>query len=93
MPSVVYGLWGVLVLAPELTGFYQGWHDLFAGVPVLGTLFDGGPISGRSFMTGGIILAIMIVPIVTSIARETFATVPQSAQGRRATRSAPPGGR
>ena len=66
--------------APALTGFYQNWHDLFAGFPVLGTLFDGAPISGRSFMTAGLILAIMVTPIVTSIARETFATVPQSAK-------------
>jgi phosphate transport system permease protein len=80
VPSVVYGLWGVLVLAPALTGFYQNWHDLFDGIPVLGSLFDGGPISGRSFMTTGLVLAIMITPIVTSIARETFATVPQSAK-------------
>jgi phosphate transport system permease protein len=78
VPSVVFGLWGLLVLAPALPGFYQGWHDLFAGVPVLGDLFDGAPISGRSFMTAGIILAIMITPIITSIARETFATTPQS---------------
>jgi phosphate transport system permease protein len=80
VPSVVYGLWGILVLAPALTGFYQHWHDAFAGVPVLGSLFDGAPISGRSFMTTGLVLAIMITPIVTSIARETFATVPPSAK-------------
>ncbi|MGZ4691595.1 MAG: phosphate ABC transporter permease subunit PstC [Acidimicrobiia bacterium] len=80
VPSVVYGLWGVLVLAPALTGFYQNWHDVFSGVPVLGSLFDGAPISGRSYMTAGLILAIMITPIVSSIARETFATVPQSAK-------------
>jgi phosphate transport system permease protein len=80
VPSVVFGLWGILVLAPALTGFYQNWHDVFSGVPVLGTLFDGNPISGRSFMTAGLILAIMVTPIITSIARETFATVPQSAK-------------
>ena len=78
VPSVVFGLWGLLVLAPALPGFYQGWHDLFAGIPVLGDLFDGAPISGRAFMTAGVILAVMITPIITSIARETFATVPQS---------------
>lgn len=77
VPSVVFGLWGLLVLAPALPGFYQGWHDLFEGVPVLGSIFDGAPISGRSFMTAGIILAVMIIPIITSVARETFATVPQ----------------
>jgi len=76
VPSVVFGLWGILVLAPALQGFYQNWHDLFAGVPVLGTLFDGEPISGRSFMTAGLILAIMIIPIVTSLAREVIETTP-----------------
>ena len=45
---------------------------------MLDTLFNGDPISGRSFMTAGLILAIMITPIITSVARETFATVPQS---------------
>jgi phosphate transport system permease protein len=78
VPSVVYGLWGLLVLVPALPGFYQDWHDLFAGVPILGDVFDGAPISGKAFMTAGLILAIMITPIVTAVTRETFATVPQS---------------
>ncbi len=78
VPSVVYGLWGLLVLVPVLPGFYQSWSDLFSGVPLLNRIFDGAPIAGKSFMTAGIILAIMITPIVTAIARETFATVPES---------------
>lgn len=78
VPSVVYGLWGLLVLVPALPSFYQGWHDFFSDVPVLGTLFDGAPIAGKAFMTAGIILGVMIIPIITSIARETFATVPPS---------------
>ncbi len=78
VPSVVYGLWGLLVLVPALPGFYQGWHDLFADVPVLGSIFDGDPIAGKAFMTAGLILAIMITPIITAVTRETFATVPQS---------------
>ena len=78
VPSVVYGLWGVLVLVPAVPGFYQDWHDLFAGVPVLGDLFDGDPIAGRAFMTAALILAIMVTPIITAVARETFATVPQA---------------
>ncbi len=77
VPSVVYGLWGVLVLAPELPGFYTDVHDVVAPIPVLNTIFSGDPISGRSFMTAGLILAIMITPIVTAVARETFTTVPQ----------------
>lgn len=78
VPSVVYGLWGILVLAPELDKVYQDIASAVSGIPILDTLFNGDPISGRSFMTAGLILAIMITPIVTSIARETFATVPQS---------------
>jgi phosphate transport system permease protein len=78
VPSVVYGLWGILVLAPELDKLYTDIADAVSGIPILDTLFNGDPISGRSFMTAGLILAIMITPIVTSIARETFATVPQS---------------
>ncbi len=78
VPSVVYGLWGILVLAPVLPGFYADVHDIVAPIPVLNTLFSGDPVSGRSFMTAGLILAIMITPIVTAVARETFTTVPQS---------------
>lgn len=78
VPSVVYGLWGLLVLVPALPGFYQNWHDLFADVPVLGSIFDGNPIAGKAFMTAGLILAIMIIPIITAVTRETFATVPQA---------------
>lgn len=78
VPSVVYGLWGVLVFAPVLPGFYSDIHDVVAPIPGLSTLFSGDPVSGRSFMTAGLILAIMITPIVTAVARETFTTVPQS---------------
>jgi phosphate transport system permease protein len=78
VPSVVFGLWGLLVLVPALPGFYTDWHDLFSGVPVLGDIFDGDPIAGKAFMTAGLILAIMVIPIITAVTRETFATVPQS---------------
>lgn len=90
IPSVVYGLWGILVFAPAVQGFYQNVADFFSGVPVLGLLFSGNPVVGRSIMTAGVILAIMIVPIVTSIARVVFATVPseqkEAAYGLGATR-------
>ena len=78
VPSVVFGLWGILVLAPALTGFYTNLSDAVSGVPVLRTLLSGDPISGRSFFTAGLILAIMITPIITSVTRETFATVPRA---------------
>ena len=60
VPSVVYGLWAVLVLAPVLPGFYSDIHDVVAPIPVLNTLFSGDPVSGRSFMTAGLILAIRV---------------------------------
>jgi phosphate transport system permease protein len=90
IPSVVYGLWGILVLAPAIQGFYQNVADLFSGIPVLGLVFSGNPVVGRSFMTAGLILAVMVVPIITSITREVFATVPseqkEAAYGLGATR-------
>lgn len=88
VPSVVYGLWGVLVFGPEIGKVYDDISRVFGDFPVLGGLFQGG--SGRSLMTAGIILAIMITPIVTSISKEVFATVPrdqkEAAYGLGATR-------
>jgi len=75
VPSVVWGLWGILVLAPWLQGIYSSIGSGVKGVPVLGNLF-GPPASGASFFTAGIILAFMITPIVTSLSREVIATVP-----------------
>ena len=75
VPSVVWGLWGVLVFAPWLQKLYTPIGNFFNGVPVLGSLF-GPPTSGVSFFTAGIILAFMITPIVTSLSREVIATVP-----------------
>jgi phosphate transport system permease protein len=75
VPSVVWGLWGILVFAPWIQGFYSSIGSGVEGVPVLGPLF-GPPTSGASFFTAGIILAFMITPIVTSLAREVVATVP-----------------
>jgi phosphate transport system permease protein len=76
VPSVVYGLWGIAVLAPGISGFYGRVADWVDPIPGLNTIFghDG---TGRSLMTAGIILAIMITPIVTSVSREVLATVPR----------------
>jgi phosphate transport system permease protein len=76
VPSVVWGLWGILVLAPWLQTIYQDIASGLTGVPVLSTFFGGEGVSGASFMTAGLILAIMITPIVTSLSREVIATVP-----------------
>ena len=75
VPSVVWGLWGILVFAPWLEKIYTDIAGGVDGVPVLGPLF-GQPVSGASFFTAGIILAFMITPIVTSLSREVIATVP-----------------
>ena len=78
IPSVVFGLWGILVVAPNIEPVYQWIHNLVDGIPLLGTIFGVPVSSGRSFMTAGVILAIMITPIITSISREVFATVPET---------------
>jgi phosphate transport system permease protein len=77
VPSVVWGLWGILVLAPWLQTIYQDIASGLTGVPVLSTFFGGTGVSGASFFTAGLILAVMITPIVTSLSREVIATVPQ----------------
>ena len=76
VPSVVWGLWGIIVLVPWLQGIYTSIAKGVSGVPVLGTLFGGQNVSGASFFTAGLILAVMITPIITSLSREVFATVP-----------------
>lgn len=77
VPSVVFGLWGVLVVVPKLVPIYRWLHDVLGGIPLIGAFF-GEVSSGRNFMTAGIILAIMVIPIITSISREVFDTVPDS---------------
>lgn len=81
VPSVVFGLWGILVLAPLLQQPFDAVEDTFGGIPVLGALVTGeGGVSGRSFLTAGLIVALMITPIITQVSREVFATVPEEAK-------------
>lgn len=74
VPSVVYGLWGIGVLAPAIRPIYVwmndnlGWIPLFAGTPS-GT--------GRTILTAAIVLAVMILPIMTAICREVFLQTPK----------------
>jgi phosphate transport system permease protein len=76
VPSVVWGLWGLIVFAPWLNNeIYTPIASGVNGIPVLGSLF-GQPSAAESFMTAGIVLGIMIVPIITSLSREVIATVP-----------------
>jgi phosphate transport system permease protein len=72
IPSVVLGLWGILVLGPFLANHVEPWlHRWFGFIP----LFSGTPGSSGIFIAG-VILAIMVVPIVASICRELFLSVP-----------------
>ena len=76
IPSVVFGLWGILSLQKPLSHFYLHVSNIFAGIPILDRIFRGA--SGRSFFTAGLIVAMMITPIITSLTREVFATVPST---------------
>ncbi|MDA8369197.1 MAG: phosphate ABC transporter permease subunit PstC [Nocardiopsaceae bacterium] len=75
IPSVVYGLWGVVFLVGQLRPFYDalenylGWIPLFAG-PVSAT--------GRTMLSAGLVLAVMILPIITAMSRDVFHQVPQA---------------
>ncbi len=72
VPSVVYGLWGVFVLIPKLQPAEKWFADTFSFIPWIG----GGTVTGPNYFIAGLILAIMILPIVSAIAREVIATVP-----------------
>src|SRR4029077_2625180 len=72
VPSIVYGLWGVFVLIPKPRPGEQWFSDTFSFLP-----FVGGHVAGPNYFIGGLILAIMILPIVSAISREVIVTVPQ----------------
>lgn len=76
IPSIIYGIWGLFVFAPFLQKYVQPFLiDTFGSVPLLGTLFEGPPY-GIGVLTAGLILAIMVLPFVTSISRDVFSAVP-----------------
>ena len=76
IPSIIYGIWGLFVLAPFLQRTLQpALIDSFGDIPVLSTLFAGPPY-GIGILTAGLILAIMALPLITSISRDVFETVP-----------------
>ena len=76
IPSIIYGIWGLFVFAPFLQRTLQpALIDSFAGIPVFSTLFAGPPY-GIGILTAGLILAIMVLPFITSISRDVFETVP-----------------
>ena len=77
VPSIVYGLWGWQVLGPALSGFYT-WLHSWAGGFFLFKVYDNSPnfATGRNVLTGGIVLAVMILPIIAATAREVFVQTP-----------------
>jgi len=76
IPSIIYGIWGLFVLAPFLQVHVQPFLiDTFANVPVLNALFAGPPY-GIGMLTAGLTLAIMVLPFITSISRDVFDSVP-----------------
>ena len=76
IPSIIYGIWGLFVFAPWFQATVQPFLiDTFSWIPVLNQLFAGPPY-GIGVLTAGLILAVMVLPFITSITREVFDTVP-----------------
>ena len=90
IPSIIYGIWGLFVFAPFVQQYIQpAIIDTFGQVPGIGALFAGPPL-GIGMLTAGFILAVMVLPFMSSIMRDVFETVPamlkESAYGLGATR-------
>ena len=76
IPSIIYGIWGLFIFAPFLQATLQPFLiNTLGNVPGLGSLFAGPPY-GIGMLTSGLILAIMVLPFVTSITRDVFEAVP-----------------
>ena len=89
VPSIVYGMWGLLVFSPILSTYVQQpLQKLFKGVPFLETLVSGAPV-GIGILSAGIILAIMVIPFIAAVMRDVFEVTPpmlkESAYGLGAT--------
>jgi phosphate transport system permease protein len=76
VPSIIFGIWGLFVLAPILQRHVQPWLIDHAGpIPGIGTLFRGPPY-GIGILTAGFVLAIMVLPFIAATMRDVFDTVP-----------------
>jgi phosphate transport system permease protein len=89
VPSIVYGMWGLLVFGPVLATYVQQpLQNLLTGVPYLGAFVSGPPV-GIGILSAGIILAIMIIPFISAVMRDVFEVTPpllkESAYGLGAT--------
>src|SRR5690606_12528587 len=76
IPSIIYGMWGLFVLVPVMTEHVTPWlNDHLGTAPLIGPLFRGPPL-GIGLLTAGFVLAIMVIPFISSVMREAFLTVP-----------------
>jgi phosphate transport system permease protein len=76
VPSIVYGMWGLLVFGPILATYVQEpLQAVFSEVPYIGALFSGPPV-GIGILSAGIILAIMIIPFIAAVMRDVFEVTP-----------------
>ena len=76
IPSIIYGMWGLFVFAPFMAAHVEPWlNDHLGTKPIIGALFTGPPI-GIGMLTAGIVLGIMVIPFISSVAREVFCAVP-----------------
>ncbi len=90
IPSIIYGMWGLFIFAPFFSAHIKPWLTTYLGanpddgnpswvaqhVPFIGRMFDSSYPFGASILTAGIVLAIMIIPFISSVMREVFQTVP-----------------
>jgi phosphate transport system permease protein len=78
IPSIIYGLWGFFVLAPVMRANIEPFlQNTLGGVPIVGALFSG-PADGHDLLVAGVILAIMILPTITTVSREILRAVPNT---------------
>lgn len=76
IPSIIYGIWGLFVLAPFLQSTVEPFLvETLGDLPIIGPLFSGPPL-GIGVLTAGLILGIMVLPYITSVMRDVFETVP-----------------
>jgi phosphate transport system permease protein len=76
VPSIIYGMWGLFILAPFLASDVQPFLiDWLGDLPIIGALFQGPPF-GIGMLTAGLILGIMILPFISAVMRDAFETVP-----------------
>jgi phosphate transport system permease protein len=76
VPSIIYGIWGLFVLAPVLQRHVQPWLiEWFGPLPLIGRLFQGPPY-GIGVLTASFVLAIMVIPFISAVMRDVFETVP-----------------